>query len=763
MPTAPCRTQGRKATAGKPVVAKTSADTLRFDASTHRLLSLRPLAAPEQEFISSTPEHPVFVIQHLDAGRQYRQLGSRQAASVTTRCERNGGETVLTAVFSRLGGMDVDVTTRVRLSGSEPFSRWGITVRNGAGIEIVDVQYPFVVCAYQLGGKPGSEALVLPQYYGQLLPAPTFDKIGPDCPAAWQFIREHGAFFHYPGGQFAQFLAYYNSRAGLYFACEDTEGNVKRFCTLHREPGLRLGVAHVGDWPRPGERTLEYDTVLGSFTGDWYAAAGIYRDWSLKQRWGKPLHQRTDVPAWLLDSPPYITIRPQGILDTGPVFPVTEFLPYEKCIPLLARIAQRVRAPLVAVIMGWERGGSWVYPDCFPPIGGEASVTRFARMARRRGWHIGSFCNGTRWVMGHSWNGYDGRSYYEKHSGARSVCRQPDGMPWQENWDWNWRPSYVCCMGARPTRRIAADFVKRLLGWGLESIQFFDQNAGATTFPCFAKNHEHPPVPGKWMAAKMAETMAAFRAAARKAGESEVIHSTEMCCNEFCLPLFQQSDSRLRPPGHQPWNNAIPLYQFLFHECIVMQGGMGIAPEPYHLQIRNAYNGVMGEIPGGVLTGNGALLDKDTDNWAPWEPRVGDPDTALEMIRVVTALRRGAGRDFLVFGRMLAPATVRPIKTVKWRHNGQAHAIPAVFHAAWQAPDGRLAVVLANWTNRPQRVTLRDRRLGTEMIQHTVAKRAPVKRMDCRRGVMAVTLPPLSMALVEQTKMTVTGKKRAYY
>ena len=117
---------------------------------------------------------------------------------------------------------------------------------------------------------------------------------------------------HYPGGTFAQFLAYYNEQAGLYLACEDTAANVKMIMPVHREPGMRLGMAHIGDWPSTGERTLEYDVVLGTFTGDWYAAADLYRQWALQQPWATPLQRRTDVPAWLLDSPPYNHHPPTG-------------------------------------------------------------------------------------------------------------------------------------------------------------------------------------------------------------------------------------------------------------------------------------------------------------------------------------------------------------------------------------------------------------------------------------------------------------------
>jgi hypothetical protein len=493
-----------------------------------------------------------------------------------------------------------------------------------------------------------------------------------------------------------------------------------------------MGVAHIGDWPAAGERTLEYDTVLASFTGDWHDAAGMYREWSLRQKWATPLARRIDVPSWILDSPVHITIRPQGVLDAGPVNPVQEFLPYQKCLPLLDRIAKRVDAPLVAVIMGWERAGSWVYPDCFPPVGGEESVRAFARACRDRGWRVGSFCNGTRWVLGHSWNDYDGRPYYREHGGEQSVCREADGTPWRESWDAAWRPSLLQCSAAPMTRQIAADFVRRLLSWGLQSIQFFDQNCGAATFPCFSADHGHPPAPGRWMAKAMEEMVDDFRRQARAAGAPDVLQSVEMCCNEYSLPLFHQSDSRVRPPGHVvEFGEVVPLYQFLFHECIVMHGMMSPAPEPYHLEIANAANGVFGEIPGGVLTGRGTLLDKDTYNWAPWEPVVGDPDRGLEMIRAVSAMRRGAGRDYLVLGRMQKPGAVEGIPVVEWNDQGKVHAIPAVFHAAWETLDGRFAVMLANWTGKPRRVRLRDARLGGE-------------------DGMRVTVAPLSMAMVER-------------
>jgi len=43
-----------------------------------------------------------------------------------------------------------------------------------------------------------------------------------------------------------------------------------------------------------------FKIAVQAFSGDWYRAAEIYRDWSLEQFWARaPLHKRRDVPQLL--------------------------------------------------------------------------------------------------------------------------------------------------------------------------------------------------------------------------------------------------------------------------------------------------------------------------------------------------------------------------------------------------------------------------------------------------------------------------------
>ena len=121
--------------------------------------------------------------------------------------------------------------------------------------------------------------------------------------------------------------------------------------------------------------------------------------------------------------------------------------------------------------------------------------------------------------------------------------------------------------------------------------------------------------------------------------------SVESAPAEIHLGSVALCDIRAVVEGHRAtdplWDGAIPLFHFLYHEIVPIQGGFGWAPEPHHVALRNAWNVVIGEIPGGVLTPGGWLLDRDTANWAPWDAPVADPAAGLAVLRAGLALRRG--------------------------------------------------------------------------------------------------------------------------
>ena len=120
----------------------------------------------------------------------------------------------------------------------------------------------------------------------------------------------------------------------------------------------------------------------------------------------------------------------------------------------------------------------------------------------------------------------------------------------------------------------------------------------------------------------------------------------------------------------------------------------------------------------------------------------------------------------------MRPARVDGIERVNWSFNGKTNDYAAVFHSAWQAPDGRHAVVLANWTAAERQVTVRDGRFdGRGLVIHRTGtadgkpecilagqaegkaesipgSRAEGKAECCIAEGICVTVPPLGCVMV---------------
>jgi hypothetical protein len=716
--------------------------TLGLDGRTGGLRSLR--SASGREMLH--PLHatlPLFEIQYLDERRRFRRISSETALSCEVGRTDGPDGTIVDLSYARLGGHDIDARVTLRLPRGDRLSYWSLSLDQRTPMIITDVQFPFVVVPYRYEDG-GPTSLLVPTNTGELYRWPRPEQLLPDYPDTWQFTEERAKFVHYPGTTFAQFLAYYDERQGVYLACHDVGGRVKIIKPVHRRGGIRLGIAHVVGWDEPSRHDLGYEVALGVFTGDWYDAADMYRRWYEREaEQGQPLSERRDVPPWLLDSPLHTVLRIQGELDAGPAEPHPEFVPYENALPLLDRLSEKVDAPLTPIIMSWERHGPWVYPDCFPVVGGDDALRSFTAAARSRGWHVGTYCNGMRWVIGHKWTGYEGRDYYENQRGEDTVCRLPDGTPWREVWDRDWRPSYMCCTAAPRTQDIAAEYVRRLLDLGLDWVQFLDQNCGAASFPCYGEGHGHPSAPGHWMTPALAQLLARLEGLAG-AADREIVFSVENAPNDHFRHRFQICDIRPDLEGR-----SVPLFQYLFHEHILTQGAFALAPNPYWMRLKTAHSFVLGDVMTAIVGPGGRLMNWAGRPWASWDTPAGDQEAILTLLRRAIGMRRGSGRDFLVFGRLLRPYPVHDIEHLSWSTERGLTTMPAVMHACWKAPDGRTAIALANWTKEEQVV-----RLGVS--SEGLSPRRYHLRGDAARTVELdgtatppLVLPPLGVALVE--------------
>ena len=83
-------------------------------------------------------------------------------------------------------------------------------------------------------------------------------------------------------------------------------------------------------------------------------------------------------------------------------------------------------------------------------------------------------------------------------------------------------------------------------------------------------------------------------------------------------------------------------------------------------------------------------------------------------------------------------------------------------HAAWQAPDGRYGVVLANWTSTDRSVAVATPRLGRSPMLHVCGKELESTTAEVRQDGCHVTVPSLGCALIVDRERTGHGISRRH-
>jgi len=217
--------------------------------------------------------------------------------SINYDFEENRGTATLRMTFApvQAGASKCAVTAFVSLSPDDEFLRWRINARMLDGASSVwSVRYPWVQVR-AADSDPQANHLVIPYRRGRL------DQYGKSVP-------RYDLVYPYPGaGVKFQFLAAYgdHTRKGFYIAAQDADGYDKQLAwgNYQDRNTVMFAFEHI-----PANRGVAgtsfqqpYDVVTRPFTGDWYDAARIYRQWWTQQVWASKglLRDRKDIPEWL--------------------------------------------------------------------------------------------------------------------------------------------------------------------------------------------------------------------------------------------------------------------------------------------------------------------------------------------------------------------------------------------------------------------------------------------------------------------------------
>ena len=506
----------------------------------------------------------------------------------------------------------------------------------------------------------------------------------------------------------SQFLAYYDDTAGLYFACED---ETRAFKGVDFKPiGAEAICPQMRLFPGSTEKayTLPFPLVFDFFRGDWHDAAELYRAWfdtHLPEGLVRVKDDKT-LPAWYTDSPIVVTYPVRGVHDMDVPEPNALF-PYENALPYLDKIASRTGARVMALLMHWEGTAPWAPPYVWPPLGGVDLFKRFCDDLHARGFLLGVYCSGLGYTLHSNLNGYSNEEAYRKENLARFMCAPPDGGEPVSDICQAQRKSLDICVSTDFAKQTLREEAAKMASSGLDYIQLLDQNHGGTPYLCYSPRHGHPPIPGGWMQ----EQMRTLLAGVKKAVGDGVLLGCESAAAEAYIPFLKFSDNRFNL--NYRIGRPVPLYAYLYHEYLFNFSGNSVCSLDL-VDVRLSPDCFLGRMAHSALAGDlitFVINDKGQIVWS-WGERdfsiLPDEDDALDFAAALTRARRGAGKDFLVYGRMTKPSKVTCKELSLARRQTPEKPLehyPAVLSERYIASDGRQAQFFVNYTKEPQTVT----------------------------------------------------------
>ena len=548
---------------------------------------------------------------------------------------------------------------------------------------ITDVVFPIFGNVGPISKDGEDDFLVFPWQTGAVIKNPIKNLL-PQEPASFWLGRGDGKSYEndYPAQYSYQFMAYYGSEAGYYFATRDPEAHIKTYgCYLNDDGGMDFAVTN---YPRDMGITKSYQSPyrfeLRLFKGDWQDAAAYYRAWATRQKWCKkgrlaenvPQPKVYDTELWRINH----TTNPRG-RET------------DQYVESSFKLRDAVGAKLALHWYGWNmRPHDVHYPDYLDesnhwPEKLAECVQRF----KDGGIEVIPYTNARLWDrFTPSW---------DSENAQKDAIKGPDGGVIQENWNPGKADLTPMCPSTKAWQdRVKAFDEKYIKRFGFSGL-YIDQIGSFNATLCFDPNHSHPAGGGCWWCDSYREMMGGLR---EKAGD-EVIFTTESCCESYLdlFDLFLTLDTTVIPPpcfGGTDAYQSVPLFTMIYGDYALAYGSCINMSSPIeHFRAVLGRNTIWGIIP----TVEGFHMDdferEDIDQYL------------LHVRKAVEVFRRY--KKLFYFGRPMRLLDTQ-IKAVTvdmcdgWsRETGE---FPAVFGMLWEDADKNQFEVYYNHT--PEEITL---------------------------------------------------------
>lgn len=635
-------------------------------------------------------KRPLFTIKFLDNDGNYIYHNSQEAESISFSETAEG----FVIKFNRLAGINLCAVADVFMDESEQ-CHWHISIDNNTDDIMEWVEFPQITVPDSLKAEGGEFELFWPVVEGIIIDDkktresfwPKYTEIGGQT-LGW------GGF--YPGSCTMQYMAYYNDDCGLYFGAHDKNSNPKTVEWRVDTDGIALEYRLFTSGAK-GHFDAGFDMVTAPMTGNWMDASEIYRSWS-EENVKKPekLHKRNDLPEWLDESPVVMIYPIKGTHDTGDMTP-NEYYPYVNTLPLVKEFSDKTDSKIMTLLMHWEGTAPWATPYVWPPYGGEDQLRSFVDGLHAQGNLAGVYCSGIGWT---TYSYLNPECDFSDKYDETLICRTPDGTIKQSKTIGPpIRDGYDMCPVSPKVAEIVSEEVQKIAASGVDYAQYFDQNLGGNASFCYARDHVHPPVPGKWMNDSMIKIYDKINEDLKGTGSNMVI-GCECAASEPFISKLPLNDLRFSAAFY--FGKPVPAYSYVFHEYInnfmgnqvTIARTLDLSNNPHCLLFRMAYSLAAGDMLSVTLGAEGKA------NWgwgSPWDIEYPDQKNIFTFIKNTNHHRKDK-KEFLRYGKMIKPKVLSGVGTFVLNHStGRTMEYPSLLTTRWQAPSGEEAQMIVNY------------------------------------------------------------------
>jgi hypothetical protein len=589
---------------------------------------------------------------------------------------------------------DVNVHVEIYIPSNSSFTHWQIEFENKDNVTIENMAFPIIVGMDQISDEEDGDYLVLPSWSGILFKNPIKNmkkgrSIGADYPSGFLNM---------------QFIAYYSSnpRSGLYLANYDETGAYLKRFSFSSSPidnNIWLVNTHVISLSGNQSRvSLPYRVVLGIFSGDWYDAAQIYKEWASKQWWARGnLTIGKDTPIWLKKSGVIMDFFTRYWARNSSAWNG----PYSNMPPTAEAFRAFYNATPILWWRGWEKNGfGMTPPDYLPPSEGWSSFDSAVQGAHYNG---GKVMVPVPSIISYSFNA----------SGWQEAVNYAPRDRWGNLYTQTWYIHNNSGIVVKQVGFIMApiDFwLNKILNISLELVNHgidVIQLDGGPPPPFINYHGDLPRGGGDWWAREYMRIYHTVRKEVKRANPEAAIGSEWLV--ESFIPYIDLGNDEaiggLDPTGiassvfyNSTLNSYIPLWQAVYHEHMLLFSSILIIDGRDSLYyLRNlALSLVWGDL---------LMITADPQGTgSPYDLRLYD-QKILEYSRRVVEARSKYAYHYLVEGVMLRPPLVMPNPQILIPG---ASRIPysgvdvnpfysnSVFASAWLAPDKSVGVVVTS-------------------------------------------------------------------